>query len=330
MDVSPFLALVLIAALSLLLLFAIRKPSQNRGDARRLPPSPPGLPVVGHLPFLGSLPHRKLRSMAASYGPVMLLRLGRVPTVVASSAAAAQEVMKTRDLAYASCPRVRMAERLSYGRDMAFAPYGEHWRQARRVCVLHLLSQRRVHSFRHDREQEAAALVDRVRRAGAWDDAVNLAALLISYTHGIISRAAFGHDGSSGNYGVEKLTKLFADLEELLGTITVGEFVPWLAWVDTLMGLDAKVTRTYEEMGALLDRVIEDHRQRRRAGGYRKDDDHRDFVDVLLDVNEAAEAEDTGAGRGVMFDNGSIKAIIRVRTFSTARHLRMDCNCNCM
>ena len=319
MDASPFLALVLIAALSLLLLFAIRKPSHNRGDARRrLPPTPPGLPVVGHLPFLGSLPHRKLRSMAASYGPVMLVRFGRVPTVVASSAAAAQEVMKTRDLAYASRPRMRMVERLAYGRDLAFAPYGEHWRQARRVCVLHLLSQRRVSSFRHDREQEAAALVDRVRRAGARDGAVNLTALLISYTNGIICRAAFGDDGSSWNYGGEKLSKLFADFEELIGAVTVGEFVPWLAWIDTLMGLDAKVTRTYQEMGALLDRVIDDHRQRRRAGGCRKDDDHRDFVDVLLDVNEAAEAEDdTDAGRGVMFDNGSIKAIIRVRTFST-------------
>jgi hypothetical protein len=109
----------------------------------------------------------------------MLLRLGGVPTVVASSAAAAQEVMKTRDLAFASRAPVRMAERLLYGRDMAFAPYGEYWRQARRVCVLHLLSARRV------REQEARALVDRVRRLRPDDDSVdvvNLTEELISYT----------------------------------------------------------------------------------------------------------------------------------------------------
>jgi hypothetical protein len=105
-----------------------------------------------------------------------------VPTVVASSAAAAQEVMKARDLAFASRPRVRMADRLLYGRDMAFAPYGEYWRQARHVCVLHLLSQRRVYSFRQAREQEATAMVGRVRRAGAGGrgaGAVNLNAVLI-------------------------------------------------------------------------------------------------------------------------------------------------------
>ena len=69
------------------------------------------------------------------------------------------------------------------------------------MCVLHLLSQRRVHSFRHAREQEAAAMVGRVRRAGAGGrgaGAVNLNAILISYTNGVISRAVFGDDGSYG------------------------------------------------------------------------------------------------------------------------------------
>ncbi|CAO2181482.1 unnamed protein product [Urochloa humidicola] len=299
MDVSPFAAVLLVALLSLLF-FATRKPSDGR---RRLPPSPPGPPLLGHLPLLGPLPHRKLQAMAAKHGPVMLLRLGCVPTVVASSAAAAREVMKTRDLAFASRPRMRMAERLVYGRDMAFAPYGERWRQARRVCVLHLLSHRRVLSFRHAREQEAASMVARVRRGG--EAAVNVTALIISYTNGIISRAAFGDDRSFGLDGGEELTRLFADFEGLLGTVTIGDFVPWMAWVDTLMGLDARAARTSAQMDALLERVIADHRQRRRDSR-REDDGHRDFVDVMLDVNEEAAKNDGE----VMFDDVAIKAIV--------------------
>ncbi|ONM28270.1 Cytochrome P450 71A26 [Zea mays] len=307
MDVSAFLALLLIAPLSGLLLFLStgRKTPYGGDEGRRLPPSPRGLPLLGHLPLLGPLPHRKLWAMAQAHGPVMLLRFGRVPTVVASSAAAAQEVMKTRDLAFASRPRVRMAERLLYGRDVAFVPYGEHWRQGRRVCVLHLLSQRRVSSFRHAREQEVAAMLARVRRGGA--PAVNLTAHIISYTNGIISRAAFGgigyYDGPDG--GGEKLAKLFADFEGLLGTVTVGEFVPWLAWVDALMGLDAKAARTSAQMDAFLEQVIADHRRRRRGGHREGGDDHRDFVDVLLDVNE----DEAHAG-GATFDDVAIKAII--------------------
>ncbi|CAD6233581.1 unnamed protein product [Miscanthus lutarioriparius] len=257
-------------------------------------PSYPGTPASS-----GPLPHRKLWAMAQAHGPVMLL--GGGPTVVASSAAAAQEVMKTRDLAFASRPRILMAERLVYGRDVAFVPYGEHWRQGRCVCVLHLLSQRRVTSFRHARQQEVATMLARVRSAGR-DGAVNLTAQIISYTNGIISNAAY-YDGPDGG---EKLTKLFADFEGLLGTITMGDFVPWLAWVDALMGLDDKATRTSAEMDAFLERFIVDHCQRRR-GGHRDGDDHRDFIEVLLDVNE-----DEADGGGAKFDDVAIKAIILV------------------
>uniref|UniRef100_I1NLI1 Cytochrome P450 n=2 Tax=Oryza glaberrima TaxID=4538 RepID=I1NLI1_ORYGL len=319
---SPLLLAVLLLVFSWLIVSSTKKrPPPPCGDGGRrlpLPPSPPGVPLLGHLPLLGTLPHRKLRSMAEAHGPVMLLRLGRVPAVVASSAAAAEEVMRTRDLAFASRPRVRMAERLFYGRDMAFAPYGEFWRQARRVTVLHLLSPRRVLSLRGVREQEVAALLDRVRRrCGGGGETVNLSDLLMSYAHGVISRAAFGHGGAhgfDGDEGGEKLRKLFADFEGLLGTMTVGEFVPWLAWVDKLTGLDAKVARTSAAMDGLLERVIADHRERRRSRGQavgdgEADADHRDFVDVMLDVSEAEEGAGAGAG-GVLFDTVAIKAVI--------------------
>ncbi|CAM0952399.1 unnamed protein product [Alopecurus aequalis] len=319
MDVSspsafvhvPLLVLILFVPIFTFLFFTKSRPfSSNAG--RRLPPSPWGLPILGHLPLLGSLPHRKLRSLAQAHGPVMLLRLGGVPTVVASSAAAAQEAMKTRDTAFASRPPVRMAERILYGRDMAFAPYGEYWRQARRVCVLHLLSAPRVASFRRVREQEAAALLDRVRcaSAGSGSGVVDLTRELISYTNTIISRAAFGDNGGHG-IGGDGLKEVFSDFEELLGTTAVGEFVPWLAaWVDTLMGLDAKVARTCKVLDELLERVIADHRQRRLGGGGRLagdgEDDHRDFVEVLLDVSEAGE----DAAGGIEFDTVAIKAIL--------------------
>lgn len=272
--------------------------------------------MLGHLPLLGPLPHRKLKSLAEAHGPVMLLRLGRVPTVVASSAAAAHEAMKTRDLAFASRARVRMADRLLYGRDLVFAPYGEYWRQARRVSVLHLLSPRRVLAFRAVREQEAAALLDRVRHSPpAPGGAMNLSDALISYANAVIKRAAFGDDkgyGIEGDEGGEKLREVFAEFEGLLGTATVGEFVPWLAWADSYLmpGLDARVARTFEVLDGLLEKVIAGHRERRRrlggAGridaGDGDDDDRRDFVDVLLDVS------DTGEEAG--FDTIGIKAII--------------------
>ncbi|CAM0880507.1 unnamed protein product [Alopecurus aequalis] len=312
--VSPLALVLLLFAFTVSLLYLLRKPAPSRsgndGRLRQLPPSPRGIPLLGHLHLLGSLPHRALRSLAAAHGPVLLLRLGRVPAVIVSSATAAEEVMKTRDLAFASRPPSAMAERLLYGRDVAFAPYGEYWRQARRVCVVHLLSPLRILSFRRVREEEVAALVERVRAVGASGAVVDLCELLIVYANRVVSRAAFGDESARGLYGdAEKgreLRRVFADFEELLGTPPVGELVPWLGWLDAVTGTEGKIRRTFEALDGVLEKVIDDHRRRRQGGLQTGDgaDDQRDFVDVLLDVNE------TDKDAGIRLDTMEIKAII--------------------
>ncbi|XP_066308134.1 cytochrome P450 71A3-like isoform X2 [Miscanthus floridulus] len=323
-EVAPvtLLLTVLIAApLTVLLLLAVagnKKPASAaaptpRRDGRRLPlpPSPRGFPLLGHLHLLGALPHRALASLARAHGPVLLLRLGRVPTVVVSSAAAAEEVMRARDLAFASRPRSAMAERLLYGRDVAFAPYGEYWRQARRVCVVHLLSSRRVGSFSfcRIREQEATVLAARVAArasAGAGGAAVDLSELLTEYANAVVSRAAFGDESARGLFDEfdsgRRQRKVITDFQKLIGTVPVGELLPWLGWVDAITGLERKIRRTFEALDGLLEKVIDDHRRRPRRGG--GDGDGRDFVDVLLDVHKNDKEH------GIQLETNEIKAII--------------------
>ncbi|XP_048567202.1 (+)-menthofuran synthase-like [Triticum urartu] len=281
---SPNALTILAFLLAVAVLVSSSKRGRNaaRHGELRLPPSPPGLPVVDHLHLLGSLPHRSLRALAVSYGPVLHLRLGRVPTVVACSAAAAEEAMRTRDLDFASRPRLLMVDRFYYG--IGFTPYGEHWRQARRVA-----------SLGHVRAQEAAALVDRVRRHAG--DVVNLSDNLIVYSNTVISRCTFGDTDYVVEGGGARLRKVFAEIEELLGTVPMGETVPWLRWVDVVTGLEKKTRRVFEDMDGLLERVITDHRQRRRAAAATGEEG--DFVDVMLDSTEEL---DTGSIKGIILD----------------------------
>lgn len=67
-----------------------------------LPPSPSKLQIIGNLHQLGLLPHRSLYAMAQRYGPVMLLHLGRVPTVLVSSAEPAKEILKTHGIVFSN------------------------------------------------------------------------------------------------------------------------------------------------------------------------------------------------------------------------------------
>jgi len=111
---------------------------------------------------------------------------------------------------------------------------------------------------------------------------------------------------------------LLVDVEELLGLGTLGEVVPWLAWVDSMMGVHAKATRTFDALDGFLERGIADHHARRRGGrregegGDGNDDNRRSFVSVLLDAKE----EEAG---GILFDTVAVKAIILVRVYSLSR-----------
>ncbi|CAN6219866.1 unnamed protein product [Urochloa humidicola] len=152
---------LLIIAISLLL-FHRWACAQQHASSSRLPPSPWALPVIGHIHHLaGALPHRAMRDLSRRLGPLLLLRLGELRIVVASSADAAREVLRTHDPAFASRPITRTG-RIMMGEDcdgLIVAPYGDGWRQLRRICTTELFSARRVRSFRALREEEVRRLL---------------------------------------------------------------------------------------------------------------------------------------------------------------------------
>ncbi|MFS7913015.1 putative psoralen synthase [Helianthus anomalus] len=139
----PYLSCIL----ALLLLNTFFSSSKSRNN---LPPSPPKLQLIGNLHQLGSFPHRALQAMAQSYGPLMMIHLGTVPILVASSVDAAKEIMKTHDLIFSNRPQKNIPNKLFYAcKDIAFSKYGEYWRQVKSIAVLHLLSNKRVYSYQH-------------------------------------------------------------------------------------------------------------------------------------------------------------------------------------
>jgi cytochrome P450 len=120
----------------------------------------------------------------------MLLHFGELSVVVASSAHAAREIMKTQDLSFVTRPIIHTM-RLVLGlgsKGLLFAPYGEDWRQLRKFCTVELLSARRVRSFRSFREQEVKKLLLMVQLGGD----VNLSKLISSYVADSMAHAIIG------------------------------------------------------------------------------------------------------------------------------------------
>ncbi|CAL5068705.1 unnamed protein product [Urochloa decumbens] len=281
---------LLLARYSLSTFSATREKRRHQQVADdHLPPSPPALPVLGHLHLVGLLPHISLRSLARKHGmDLMLLRLGSMPVLIVSSPRAAEEVLRTHDHVFASRPHSLVAEIVLYGpSDVGFAPYGDYWRQARKLVTTHLLSVKKVQSLRLAREEEVRMVMARIGEAAAAGVAVDMSDLLGSFINALGCRAVMGK--SFRSEGRDKLLReLIEDTSPLLGGFNVEEFFPFLARFGVLSKVvRAKSVTLRRRWDELLDRLIEEHESKYAAvasGDSPKDDD--DFIHVLLSVRQ--------------------------------------------
>ncbi|XP_037480990.1 indole-2-monooxygenase-like [Triticum dicoccoides] len=246
-------------------------------------PSPPGLPIIGHLHLLGSLPHVSLRSLAKKHGPdVMFLCLGAVPTLVVSSPRAAKAVLRTHDHVFASRPRSMVSEILMYGSsDIAFAPYDEHWRQARKLVTTHMLSLKKVQSSRNAAMEEVNMVMTKINEAAAGGVVVDMSRLLKSFTYDMACRVVLGE--SFRKEGQSKLLRdLIDDTSRILGGFNLEEYFPTLARVGVLKSLVcAKAERVRRRWAYLLDKLIDERVSMDKSTVDNKDGD---FIDILLSV----------------------------------------------
>ncbi|CAL4987881.1 unnamed protein product [Urochloa decumbens] len=195
--------------LPLLLHIASRSPKPPK--KKPLPPLPPALPVIGHLLLVGDHPHVSLRDLAAKHsrsGGLMLLRLGAVPNLVVSSPGAARAVMRTHDHVFASRPASTVVDGLVYGSSsVAFAPYGDYWRQARKLVTTHLLTVRKVQAYHVARQEEVRLVIAKIREAATIGAEVDISETMNAFANDIICRAVCGKF-----FRAEGRNKLFREL----------------------------------------------------------------------------------------------------------------------
>ena len=265
------------------------------------PPSPPKLPIIGNLYQFGTLTHRTLQSLAQTYGPLMLLHFGKVPVLVISNAEAAREVLKTQDHVFSNRPKLKMYEIFLYGfRGVASAPYGPYWRQVKSISVLHLLSPKKVQSFREVREEELVAMIEKVRlsccSSASLMKVLNLTNLLTQVTNDIVCRCVIGRRCDES-----EVRGPISEMEELLGASVLGDYIPWLHWLGRVNGVYGRAERVAKKLDEFYDRVVEEHVSKRG-----RDDKHygNDFVDILLSI-QATDFQN---------DQTFVKSLIMVRS----------------
>ncbi|KAF9612485.1 hypothetical protein IFM89_000233 [Coptis chinensis] len=252
-----------------------------------LPPGPSKLPLIGHLHHLLGLPHHSLRNLAKIHGPLMHLKLGEVSAVVISSPSVAKQMMKTDDLMFVDRPQNLATKIMSYnGGDVIMAPYGEYWRQVRKICILELLSPKRVQSFWAVREEEVSNLIGTISLMVG--SPMNLSKNIFTLTNDITARAAFGKTCKDK----QAFITVMKEVVKLASGFAIADLFPSLSFLEMISGTKPKLERIHQKVDNMLDDIIREHKENRIAvKNLNEEVLEEDLVDVLLRLQEGGELE---------------------------------------
>ncbi|XP_047944944.1 premnaspirodiene oxygenase-like [Salvia hispanica] len=248
-------------------------------------------------------PIRCFRDLSNLYGPLMHLKLGECNTVVVSSPELAKQMLKDLDPSFADRVQNVACRIIWYdGSDVAFSPYGEYWRQMRKLCINDLLNPKMVRLFQSIREEESARLVESLRESSG--SPVNFTEKLFFCTSSITCRAAFGSICKDR----ERLLKMMVDSMSLIGGFDMVDLFPSSKIISALSWRKLRLLHTMRrELDVILDDIIDRHKRNSAESGGRKEGNSEfggeDLVDVFL---RAMEEEDLK----FPIDKSNIKAVL--------------------
>ncbi|XVF70843.1 hypothetical protein PTKIN_Ptkin11bG0194400 [Pterospermum kingtungense] len=300
---SPTFTMFLTFFILFIVFQLLKAHSKSKKSIKKLPPGPWKLPIIGNLhQLIGPLPHHTLRDLAKQYGPLMWLKLGEVPTLVVSSPEMAKEVMRTHDITFSHRPYLLAASIMGYDfQDIIFSPYGNYWRQMKKICMTELLSAKRVQSFDNIREQEVSALIKAISSSAG--SPVNLSEKIYSMTYGITARAAFGKKSEDE----DEFIRIAIEVSKLAGGFCLADMYPSSEMLKLVSGMRLKLEKLHKASDKILEKIINQHKDRTKGmakteTGKEKED--KDLVDVLLQVQQQGDLD-------FPLSKDSIKAVIQ-------------------
>ncbi|KAL3641477.1 hypothetical protein CASFOL_016445 [Castilleja foliolosa] len=281
-------SLALIASLFIATLIFISKTLCNpTRPKKKLPPGPKPWPVIGNLNLIGSIPHQSLHNLSKIHGEIMLLKFGKFPVIVASSPHMAQQFLQTHDAVFASRPPLAAGKYTSYNySDMTWAPYGPHWRQARKIYLSEVFNAKRLDSFEQIRIEEVRVFISRLFSYSGQP--VVLRDHLFRFMTSSISRTVLSdryfsemleHDEKkSSAVTLDELRDMLDEWFLLSGVLNIGDWIPWLSFLD-LQGYVKKMKALAKKLDRFLSYVVDDHGARMAV---EKDSTAKYLVDVLV------------------------------------------------
>ncbi|KAH0468528.1 hypothetical protein IEQ34_003561 [Dendrobium chrysotoxum] len=223
--------------------------------------------------------HRALAALSSSLAAnrLMAFSLGFSRFIISSHPETAKEILNSS--AFADRPVKESARELLFHRAMGFAPFGEYWRNLRRISATHLFCPHRIEAFGDRRREIGEWMVEEVRVLMGKQGKVEMKGVLHFGALNNVMMSVFGKNFDFGNGEGLELEKMVREGYELLGVLNWADHFPLFRWMD-LQGVRRRSRILVGKVNVFVGKIIEEHRMRRMINGF------GDFVDVLLDLEK--------------------------------------------
>ncbi|XP_022943757.1 isoflavone 2'-hydroxylase-like [Cucurbita moschata] len=232
----------------------------------KLPPGPLfSLPLLGHLHLLNHPIHRTLTNLSQKYGHVFSLRFGSRLVVVISSPSAVQECFTKNDIVLANRPFLNSTKYLNYNHTvMSVSPYGEHWRNLRRISSLEIFSTNRLNLFLGIREEEIKCLLCKLCGDSLEDRfrVVELEPMLLDLMFNIVTRMVAGKRFYERH---DKFREMVTQIMAHSGATNPGDFIPLWRFIDP-SGFEKRVKKLGKTSDELLQELVDEIRDKNDGG----------------------------------------------------------------
>ncbi|XP_050204775.1 cytochrome P450 78A5-like [Mercurialis annua] len=233
---------------------------------------PTGWPVLGTLPEMGSLAHRKLAAMANSLHArkLMAFSLGANRVIISSHPDTAKEILSGRS--FSDRPIKESARLLMFERAIGFAPSGDYWRNLRKIATTHMFSPRRICSLEPIRRRLADEMVEQVKNSNI----VFLREILQKGSLSNVLESVFGNNLRKGDE--EELSLMVKEGYELISKFNLEDYFGF-KFLD-FYGVKRKCFKLACKVNGLVGEIV---RERKGNGEF---SDGNDFLSALLSLSQ--------------------------------------------
>lgn len=254
----------------------------------RLPPGPPGLPVLGNILDVGLKPHINLDLLKQKYGPLVWLRLGSINTLIISSTESAAEMFKKHDQSF--CNRhlneTLVREENGHKGSIGLSEYGPYWRMMRRICATELFCKKRIVDTTPIRKKCVDQLIEWICDGAKSNPGkpIEITRFVFAANFNVSGNLVLSKDNlvNPKSTIINNFFNLTSEIMEIIAKPNVSDYFPLLSFLD-LQGLRKKTNNLSKLLGVITNGFVEERLQMRMNSSYHQQKKHQDFLDVLID-----------------------------------------------